>query len=148
MFYEYNNELPDTIKYWSNAVADLNYVDNEDELPKELQRVLNKLWTDMYGVCCYLIEFNGKYGVALEAEYNNDYADDMGVSYDTLCDYAHSFAKVVSESYAKFDVVYGKDAVHWSNGKSDTIVTLIMPWDVRCDTFKDVAEWFDDTCYV
>ena len=55
-------EYPEGHRYWSNATADLTAPDGRDigpeELPVQLRRVLDDLWSDGYGVECYLVEWD------------------------------------------------------------------------------------------
>lgn len=73
---------PEGHRYWSNATADLTAPDGRDigpeELPAQLKRVLDELWSDGYGVWCYLVEWDGDYCVQLAAEYDGDYAVGRG----------------------------------------------------------------------
>lgn len=47
-------EYPKGHRYWSNATGDLNAA--LEDLPVQLRRVLDELWSDGYGVECYLVE--------------------------------------------------------------------------------------------
>lgn len=46
-------EYPKGHRYWSNATGDLNAA--LEDLPVQLRRVLDELWSDGYGVECYLV---------------------------------------------------------------------------------------------
>jgi len=90
MLYEYKDKLGGNFVYWSNSCGDLHHngeydIDKVEDLPKELRRAYNELWCDgVYGLRCYLVEFNGKYGIAFEAGYSEGYADDLGITYEGL----------------------------------------------------------------
>lgn len=49
-------EYPKGHRYWSNATGDLNAA--LEDLPVQLRRVLDDLWSDGYGVECYLVEWD------------------------------------------------------------------------------------------
>lgn len=84
MFYKYESDFDNDLMFWSNATADLWHKGEigESDLPDELLHALNELWTDSHLVCCYLVEFKGRYGVALESIYDRDFAESLGVTYD------------------------------------------------------------------
>lgn len=75
-------EYPKGHRYWSNATGDLNAA--LEDLPVQLRRVLDELWSDGYGVECYLVEWNGRYCVQLSAMYDESYATDLGMGYPSL----------------------------------------------------------------
>ena len=79
-------EYPKGHRYWSNATGDLNAA--LEDLPVQLRRVLDELWSDGYGVECYLVEWNGRYCVQLSAMYDRDYAEDLGMGYPELVELA------------------------------------------------------------
>ena len=152
MLYEFKNELSEDFVYWSNATGDLHHnadywLDDVAELPIELQRAFNELWSDLYWVNCYLVEFNGKYGVALEAEYDKDFADDKGISYKKLLSTAKSKAIECADKYFEYDVIFGEDTMHWSDGSVNSIMSIIVPWNVSVEKFEEVANWLDSMCY-
>ena len=86
MFYKYESDFDNDLMFWSNATADLWHKGEigESDLPDELLHALNELWTDSHLVCCYLVEFKGRYGVALESIYDRDFAESLGVTYSEL----------------------------------------------------------------
>lgn len=81
-------EYPEGHRYWSNATANLTAPDGREigpeELPVQLRRVLDDLWSDGYGVECYLVEWDGRYCVQLSAMYDGSYAADLGMGYPEL----------------------------------------------------------------
>ena len=147
MLYEFKGELSEDFIYWCNCTGDLNHVDDVAELRPELQRAYNVLWNENYWANCYVVEFNNKYGVALEAEYDNDFAKDIGISYKELLDKAKSKAATCADRYPKYDVIFGEDTMKWSDGSVDSIVSIIVPWDASEDEVEDVAKWLDSMCY-
>lgn len=76
-------EYPKGHRYWSNATGDLNAA--LEDLPVQLRRVLDELWSDGYGVECYLVEWNGRYCVQLSAMYDGSYAADLGIGLPGAC---------------------------------------------------------------
>lgn len=151
MLYEFRDNIPDTMRYWSNGCADLLSGDIcEDDLPMELRRVLDDLWTDAYVTRCYLFEFKGRYGVAIEAEYEADYARDLGVSPNALETYAHGIAMVAADRYSAYDVIFCNHLNLWgaNRNNNDSMVTVFMPWDIDKDEFASVAKWFEGNCYL
>ena len=89
--------LNDNLKYWSNSCGDLHYHGEYDlkevsELPVELQRAYTELWEEGAGCYEYLVEYNGKYYVALVNEFDASYAEDLNLSMDKLYDVAKANA--------------------------------------------------------
>lgn len=148
MLYESKNGMPDGFKYWSNSCGDV-FIDDvwvdENKLPIELQRALNKLWSDsIYVMRLYLAEFNGVYGVSVEAEYENY---DGGRCNPEVSAYAHDKAIDVVNTYPEHTVIFGEEAEEWSDGTTDTVVSIFMPWNISADDFEQVCKYFDSMCY-
>lgn len=149
MLHESKNDMPNGFKYWSNSCGDA-FIDelwiDEKDLPHELQCALNKLWSEgMYIMRLYLAEFNGVYGVSVQAEYEENDGG-CACSPDTIA-YAHSKAVELSNSYPDYDILFGENAEKWSDGTEDTIVSIFMPWDTDVETFEEVCKYFDSMCY-
>lgn len=149
MLYESKNNMPNGLKYWSNSCGDLfdgsKEIDEKD-LPHELQFALNVLWSDgMYVMRLYLAEFNGVYGISVEAEYEES---DGGCACnpETIA-YAHNKAVNLADAYPEHTVLFGENAEEWSDGTIDTIVSIFMPWDTDVKTFEEVCKYFDSMCY-
>lgn len=90
-YYEFNSEseLNKHLKYWSNACGDLHHYGEYDlkdisELPEELQRAYKELWKEGYGCLEYLVEYDGKYYIALISEFDEDFAKNNNLSMDEL----------------------------------------------------------------
>ena len=98
MFYKYESDFDNDLMFWSNATADLCHKGEigESDLPDELLHALNELWTDSHLVCCYLVEFKGRYGVALESIYDRDFAESLGVTYSELLKRVEKKANYIS----------------------------------------------------
>lgn len=64
------------MKYWCNACGELHhhgeYEIEEKDLPDELLRAYQELWTDGTGSYCYLCEYKGAYYVSLVNEFWDD----------------------------------------------------------------------------
>lgn len=149
MLYESKNDMPNSFKYWSNSCGD-TFIDDcfvdERDLPIELQFTLNVLWSDgMYVMRMYLAEFNGVYGVSVEAEYEED-CSGRKCSPETIA-YAHNKAVELADAYPEHTVLFGENAEEWSDGTVDTIVSIFMPWDTDVETFDKVCKYFDSMCY-
>lgn len=152
MLYEFKNEVGGDFVYWSNCTGDLHHnaeywIDDVADLPNELQRAYNELWSEQYWANCYIVEFNGKYGVALEAEYDAEFASDKGISYEELLSVAKNKAAECADKYSEYDVIFGEDTMHWSDGSVDSIVSIIVPWDTSVEKFVETVTWFDSMCY-
>lgn len=118
MFYKYESDFDNDLMFCSIATADLWHKGEigESDLPDELLHALNELWTDSHLVCCYLVEFKGRYGVALESIYDRDFAESLGVTYSELLKRVEKKANYISKECPQFDTLFGKDTQSWSNG--------------------------------
>ncbi len=153
MFYKYESTLDNDLVFWSNATADLWHDGEigEDDLPDELASCLNELWTDSHLVSCYLVEYKGRYGIALESIYDRDFAKSLGITYSELVTRAEKKANYISNYISKewpqFVTLFGKDTQIWSNGCVDSQLLVFVPWDEPRATFESVAKWLDSTVY-
>lgn len=128
--------LPDTFKYWSNSTGDLFTPDLEtrkniyiNELPEELQRAYDMLWSEDYGFRCFLTELDGKYGIAIEDEFEEATAKDHGVHFEDLLEIEKEFAKLIESEYPEYQVFFEKDHLEWSDGSKSSVVVVFIPWD-------------------
>lgn len=133
MLYKCKNELCGNFVFWSNCCGDLHHngeyqINSVEELPKELQRAYKELWAETYGVHCYLVEFKGRYGIAFEVEYDDNFACDLGISYEEAVGLAEDMAKNLALHYPYYDVIFGEDVLLWSNGSRSTTVLVVTPW--------------------
>lgn len=118
-----------------------------DNLPYPLYDAYMNLQTDGYGSQCYLVEYNGEYGVALLNEFDDD----------TRC--LHNFAtmddmyvavKKKSEEMSKNDLlaVNAKVIVTKRLGfEGCHEILVIVPWSTPVEIFDKVAEYIDSTVY-
>ena len=98
---EQERQYHDELKYWSNCCGDLHRHGGpsikESELPEELLRAYNELWTEGAGSLCYLVEYKGVYGIALINEFDDTYASDINSSMDELYERMKAKADQFSE---------------------------------------------------
>lgn len=138
-------EYPKGHRYWSNATGDLNAA--LEDLPVQLRRVLDELWSDGYRVECYLVEWNGRYCVQLSAMYDGSYAADLGIGYPELVELARRRAEELGAERQDLHVVFAEDVDQWKANDPFTEIWVVMPWDVDADAFHEVADWFNSRCY-
>lgn len=105
---------PEGHRYWSNATGDLNAA--LEDLPVQLRRVLDELWSDGYGVECYLVEL------------------------------ARGRAEELGAERTDLHVVFAEDVDQWKANDPFTEIWVVMPWDVDADAFHEVADWLDSRC--
>lgn len=136
-------KYPKGHRYWSNATGDLNAA--LEDLPVQLRRVLDELWSDGYGVECYLVEWNGRYCVQLSAMYDESYAADLGMGYPELVELARGRAEELgAERPAPCGVRGGCGPVEGYDPFTE--IWVVMPWDVDADAFHEVSDWLDSRC--
>ena len=128
MFYKYESDFDNDLMFWSNCTADLWHDGEigEDDLPDELASCLNELWTDSHLVSCYLVEYKGRYGIALESIYDRDFAKSLGITYSELVTRAEKKANYISKEWPQFVTLFGKDTQIWSNGCVDSQLRLFL----------------------
>ena len=131
-------EYPKGHRYWSNATGDLNAA--LEDLPVQLRRVLDELWSDGYGVECYLVEWNGRYCVQLSAMYDESYAADLGMGYPELVELARGRAEELGAERPDLHVVFAEDVDQWKANDPFTEIWVVMPWDVDADAFHEVSD--------
>lgn len=134
-------EFLNDLKYWSNGCGELHhhgeYDIKEEELPNELKRAYEELWTDGTGSYCYLVEYKGKFGIALSNEFNETYAEDICLTMDDL----YVYMKKKAEEFCAMDAF--KDATillgDYTVPDGHEFIT-ILPWDVKKHVFQTVSE--------
>lgn len=112
-------EYPKGHRYWSNATGDLNAA--LEDLPVQLRRVLDELWSDGYGV-------------------------DLGIGYPELVELARRRAEELGAERPDLHVVFAEDVDRWKANDPFTEIWVVMPWDVDADAFHEVAVWLDSRC--
>lgn len=138
---------PEGVELWSNGIGELRGGIEPEELPKQLQRALDSLFSDDYGGGCYLVSHGDGYGVYVAAEYDADYAEDLGVTYQTLVSMARDNAAMMARERGGIDFVFAEDVSQWSDGKQITEIWLAVPWDAEAGAFREAVEWFMGRCY-
>ena len=151
MLYEFNDKLENFV-YWCNNAGDLHHnaeywIDDVEDLPKELQVAYNELWSDSYWASCYIAEFNDKYGIVLEAEYSSYFAKELKVSRKELDNMVKDKAVELTNKYSEYDVIFGEDTIKWSDGEVNSAMIIFMPWNISKEKFFEVQEYFDSMCY-
>lgn len=114
--YENEKEMNSHLKYWSNACGELHHHGEYDltnilELPEELQRAYKELWKEGNGCLEYLVEYDGKYYIALISEFDDTFANDKGLSMNELYERVKSNALKLykKELFLNTFLVIGKE---------------------------------------
>lgn len=141
-------KLSNEISYWCNGLGELHCggVDiTEDDLPLELQRAYDELWTDEFGSLCYLVKTPHGYGVALLNEYDNCYAGDCGLTMEKLFESALADATAISHhsEFQHADIYVGEHS-----GFCDCHeVFVIFPATTPVKEFRAAAALLDELAY-
>lgn len=139
--YKDTKKLLNDLKYWSNCVGELHYHGEydieESELPEELQKVYNTLWTEDSGSLCYLIEYKENYGIALINEFDEEFAKNNAVTMDDLFIKMHIKANSFKEmeEYQNTVILLGK----YSGCDECHEFITILPVDIERELFYKVA---------
>lgn len=147
--YKSATELYSDLKYWCNALGELHhhgeYDIEESELPKELKRAYEELWTDGNGSLCYLVEYKGDYAIALVNEFDNNYADDVNSSMAELYLWIHNKAKEFSEmkDFENATFLIGEDT---GCNECHEFIT-ILPWNVSKEEFDNASNILYEKVY-
>ncbi|MDE6625599.1 MAG: hypothetical protein K2K56_04430 [Lachnospiraceae bacterium] len=140
--YENTKKLLDDLKYWCNSLGELHhhgeYDIKEDDLPEELKKAYNTLWTDGSGSLCYLVEYKGNYGIALINEFDMEFARDNAITMEEMLKKMKIKASLFGKLEAFQDTIIllgeysGFDDCH-------EFIT-ILPVDVEKERFNTVAD--------
>lgn len=122
--------------YWSNCVGELHHNGEYDiadpkDLPKELQHAYKELFSDYYGVRCYLAEYRGNYGIGYIAEYSEYTAKAFDMSYDQLIKLAKERAEIIAETLKAIEgceVCFGEITVSSDEGEKLSELLVFIPW--------------------
>lgn len=137
------------IEYYSNCCGELHYKGQydieEEQLPEELKRAYNELWTDGSGSLCYLAEMNGRYGIALINEFDSTTSAYLNKSMDEL------FMAMLSEAITRYDAnPLFEDAeiiCGYKSGFDDCHELIVfLPWDSDKDKVESIIEQLSG-CY-
>lgn len=131
--------------YWSNACGNLHYHGKHDisteELPEPLQRAYTELFAEgQFSMNCYLAEYDGEYGISLEAEYDTAYAKDLHMDYADLLHKAKGHAEILADKYPEYKVLFGIDTEEWSNGDRASQLVVFLPWNIAKTDYDAVGE--------
>ena len=76
------------IAYWCNALGETHCRGRFDiqpnELPEPLKNLFWKAWDPQYGYPCYLVDTEDGFGIALIALYDDEMAEEYGLSMDAM----------------------------------------------------------------
>ena len=108
------------IIFYCNCLGELHKGGKEslksvEDLPLPLQRVYETFWTDCLSVPCYIAYVDGRPGLLLAAEYNEELCDEESIPYDyflkyeVLCDRSTKLEKLVQTVPATAEVGIGVD---------------------------------------
>ena len=136
-------ERYEVVKYWCNAIGELNYHGKydltEEELPDPLRRAYRELWSEgCYGSLCYLVDTHDGYGVALLNEYDSVTAEEAGTDMDGLFKLCAEDAMNIARS-DKFDgaQIY---ALERSGFDDCHELIVVFPADTSVEKFDAAAE--------
>lgn len=152
------------LKYWSNCTGDLfnpygNPAEGEDaewieleNLPRELSRAYEELWSEGTGSYCYLCEYKGAYGIALVNEYH-ELTDEGNAGERNNFTRAVSVMKGIEDLAFRHecisDVFIGKQIGFEDNpGDPATELVVFLAADTSCGEFKDIAEYLYEHVYI
>lgn len=144
--------------YWGNCCGDIFNPFTKanlevDELPEQLKTAYTALWVDGAGARCYPVQFQNKYGIALELEYEDDWIEETEIanSHEELIEFARKKAEGYAEKYPEYDVIFGEDSLEWytAGWGSDfnTIVSIFIPWNAKPEEVRSVANELYETGY-
>ena len=146
-------------KYWSNATADLydamtGKPIEKDKLPKELLAPYEYL-SENYGMFTYLMQYNGKNGLALVNEYSE--YDDVGNTVINNFDRAVEFAKEIEAHFPQHTVFVGKQTgfpFTCDDGTADPATELVVFIDADFfteeneDKFDSLVDYLSENAYI
>lgn len=131
------------LMYWSNCCGDLHFHGERDitkeELPPELARAYEELWSENGGVLEYLSEYEGKYYLAMIAEYDEWYAEHVGLSMDELYEKVKEAAIPLcdTELFGDSRLILGRESGF--DGRHEMIVLYPAMGDK--ETFHEMERW-------
>lgn len=126
------------LKYWSNSCGELHYHGEYDlkekDLPKELLRAYNELWSDGTGSLCYLVEYKGEYRIALINGFDEIYAEDINSTMDIL--YQHM--KTKAEKFSAMGEFKNTQIIIAENAGCYEYYEFVVL--LSCDTKKEIFD--------
>lgn len=148
---EEHKEMMQKIKTWSSSAWDLWKPDShesitEDDLPVELKNAYNKLYSELYGSYCFLIETPEGYGVGLSNEYDCELANEHGLTMKELFDCACKDAEQIAKH-----VEFEKAEIYVTEEKNDVFkyheVLVVFPANTPTYEFQQAADLLDKLVY-
>jgi hypothetical protein len=132
----------DKLHLWSNTLGEIRHGERviaPADLPKELKRVYDELLTveDDFGLSSYLAEYDGQYGISLEAVYDRDLVGAFG-SYKNLLEIAQIKADLLATKFPAYKVLFGTDTLKYGNGTADSQLIIFMPWNISKVNYEEV----------
>ncbi len=106
------------IIFYCNCLGELHRKESlksVEDLPLPLQRVYETFWTDCLSVPCYIAYVDGRPGLLLAAEYNDELCDEESIphdyflKYEVLCDRSTKLEMLVQTVTATAEVGIGVD---------------------------------------
>lgn len=146
------NELPKVLRYFSNGAGDLfnNKLEcvSEKELPEELQKAWEKLWSMNCGSYCYLVLYEGEYGVILVNEYYEKTLEG-GEERHNNRDRAFLVGSEFEKAFPDITVVIG-DKTGFPHLVDDPATELIVFFrhDADEEKFNKAAKWLYENAYL
>lgn len=135
---------PTALIYRSNL--NLDFFDHDGnrvsfkELPEVLQNVFRSTgnW-DRFSMIEFLVEYDGSYYLALEADFDRSYATDLGITYEQLVEESRSRAERFTELAPGYNVLFGKDTLRYDDGDCMSQVVVLVPCNVSKDELDRIG---------
>lgn len=151
---EYTNEnakqYNEDLKYWCNGLGELHhhgeYDITEEELPEELRRAYDELWTCGSSSLCYLVEYMGEYYIALLNEFDDCYANDINSTMEALYQHMKSKAEefAVMEEFKTAQILIAEEM-----GCNDCHeFFVLLPCDTEKELFDKVEKILSEKLYI
>ena len=129
------SKLSSTATVWENSTkGGKESLKSAEDLPLPLQRVYETFWTDCLSVPCYIAYVDGRPGLLLAAEYNDELCDEESIphdyflKYEVLCDRSTKLEMLVQTLTATAEVGIGVDTAPIRNSWSSFRHRLCPDW--------------------
>ena len=138
--------VPNGYKYFSDALGRVTYLQQqeslEEKLPVELIHAFRKVWSPEIGPAVYLVQWQGKYGIAVELEYGFDSLGTIlqfgkrawkeGISSSERIAAAKRKARLMARRFPKAEVLLCTE-------ERFPFVAVFIPWDSKRELLEEVA---------
>lgn len=129
------------IKYWSNSGGELHQHGKrditEEELPEILQQAYREVYNQYDAFPSYLVETKRGYGISIEWEEDQDYADSLGFTMETLARKTQEILTAHQQDYS----LRGCDIYLFENTKEDgNVVVFVFPADIPLKRIRLAAK--------